>query len=209
MKKIIHLFVFLLLILVELSAFAQKNKHGIQYKFNIQKYRDSPQVTYYGWDFSNMKACDKNIYSYLIKDKNIPYWVHELNDIFSVNETRRKLDKNDYTADLSSIQDLYKSKNFQSFLTNDRYELAIDSIRAIVKNYDLPQKSGCGFVIIVENLNRVERFVSAYMTFFDIQTREVLWTTRMKGLPGGKSGVEVYYRSGFIEVYKYFFIRYY
>jgi len=64
-------------------------------------------------------------------------------------------------------------------------------------------------VIIVEFLNRLDRYATGYITFFDIKSREVIWATKMKGLPGGKHGPEEYYGNGIVELYVYFFGKYY
>lgn len=190
-------------------AIAQKDKCGIVFPMDVKKYVESSTVTWYGWDFSNFKICDKNVSNYLIKEQYIPEWISEMNKIFSVNTVRRDLDKPNFYSDLETIQKLYKKIDFHSFITDDMFELPVDSIVAIVKRYQLPQKEGAGFVIIIENLNKPQRYVSGYLTFFDIATKNVLWVTKMKGLPGGKWGVEQYYRNGILELYPYFFRKYY
>ena len=201
--------IFYLVTCVPSICLGQKEKCGIVYPINVKKYNELSSVIWYGWDFSNFKICDQNVYNYLIKDQYIPEWITRMNKLFSENEVRRDLDKQNFTSDLKTIQYLYKSKNFKDFLTFDKYELPIDSIKAIVKRYPLSQKSGAGFVIIIENLNKPERYVTGYLTFFDVATKEVLWATKMKGEPGGKWGAELYYRNGILELYPYFFRKYY
>lgn len=213
MKRLSAIFIsmsiFYLLTFIPSTCIAQNEKCGIVYPINVNKYDELSSVIWYGWDFSNFKICDKNVYNYLIKDQYIPEWITRMNKMFSENEVRRDLGKQNFSSDLKTIQDLYKTKDFKTFLTFDKFELSIDSIKSIVKKYQLPQKSGAGFVIIIENLNKPERYVTGYLTFFDIATKEVLWTTKMKGLPGGKWGAELYYRNGILELYPYFFRKYY
>jgi hypothetical protein len=213
MKTLSTLFVSMsmlyLLACIPAICLAQKEKCGIVYPIDVKKYNGTTSVIWYGWDFSNFKICDQSVYNYLIKDQYIPEWIARMNKMFSENEVRRDLDKQNFSSDLKTIQDLYKTKDFKTFLTFDKFELTIDSIKSIVKGYQLPQKSGAGFVIIIENLNKPERFVTGYLTFFDVATKEILWATKMKGEPGGKWGAELYYRNGILELYPYFFRKYY
>jgi hypothetical protein len=189
-------------------TYSQDRKHGIEYPIDVKNYINQDKVTWYGWDFSHFKITDHNAYGYVVKTY-IPKWVKKLNNYFPESQICRKLNKGNCSADLTSIQNLYQNVDEKSLEAQTLFELSVDSIKEIVKQYTLPQKEGAGFVIIVETMNRPQRFVTAYITFFDISTRELYWTTKMKGLPGGKHGVEQYYRNGMIEVYKYFFSKYY
>lgn len=204
-----HLTIIFYLVSFTMLVNAQKVKHGIENKLNLTKYVQSQEVVWYGWDFSNIKVCDSKIYSYVLTETLIPEWLEKLNNQFSINEMKRKLDKPIFSADLQTVQNLYKSKDYKQLLTSDKYELSLDSIKNIVSRYKLANKTGIGAVIILENINKPERYVSGYVTFFDIPTRELLWATKMKGLPGGKWGEELYYRNGLIEIYAYFFAKYY
>jgi len=206
MKRIILTVTLLIAIL---ASNAQEVKFGIQYQIDIQKYIEQQSVIWYGWDFSNFKVCDQNIKTYIVKDKYIPVWIEKMNDFFPEKHVRKELNKEFFSSNPNTIQNLYKQKNFREYLTDDKFELPLDSIKAIVKRYPLTEKSGAGFVIIVENLNKPERYVTGYLTFFDINTKEVLWTTKMKGQAGGKWGPEEYYRNGLVEIYPYFFRKYY
>jgi len=206
MKKLLTLAVICIVIN---CAYSQDKKYGIEYLIDINSYIHQNKVTWYGWDFSNFKITDHNTYSYMVKDEYIPSWLEKMNKYFPENQIKNRLDKEIFTANLITIQNLYQNVDVGSFESQGLYELSVDSIKKIVQHYDLPQKDGVGFVIIVETMNRPERFVTAYLTFFDCSTRKVLWTTKMKGLPGGKWGPEQYYRNGLIEVYKFFFSRYY
>jgi len=205
MKK---LFTFAITCFIISCIYSQDRKHGIEYPIDVMKYIQQDKATWFGWDFSHLKITDHNAYGYMVKNY-VPNWLKKLNKYFPESQIDNRLDKKIFSADLMTIQNLYQTVDDKFLESPTLYELSVDSIPKIVNKYNLPQKDGAGFVIIVETMNRPQRFVSAYLTFFDIATREVLWTTKMKGLPGGKTGPEVYYRNGLIEVYKYFFSRYY
>ncbi|NJN24832.1 MAG: hypothetical protein HC819_01985 [Cyclobacteriaceae bacterium] len=58
-------------------------------------------------------------------------------------------------------------------------------------------------------MNKPDRFTTAYITFFDIESKEVLWTTKTKGLPGSKWGYKYYWFEGYVECLKVFMSKYY
>lgn len=188
---------------------AQKIKEGIQYKPNVTAYLKADTLIWYGWDFSNLKVCDRNAYGYMVKDEYIPLWLEKMNSLVSENKVFRQTGKAVFYSDLSTIQNLYKTQEPTFFETAANYSIPIDSLKLLLKNYQLPQKSGVGFVLVVETMNKPERYVTGYLTFFDLATREILWATKMKGEPGGKWGVELFYRNGLIELYDYFMGKYY
>lgn len=190
------------------SSLGQGMKKGLNYPFKIQEFIKSDCVTWYGWDLSLCKIQDRGIYDFM-KEKYIPSWIQRLNKEISLNEVKRDLGKPCFLVDLLSIQNLYKEKKSKDFITHEYYEIPMDSIRKHVKNYQLPQSSGTGFTIIVESLNKPERFVTGYVTFFNIQSRELLWVIKMMGLPGGKHGFVEFYGNGIVELYVYFFGDYY
>lgn len=53
------------------------------------------------------------------------------------------------------------------------------------------------------------RYVTGYVTFFDIATRDVYYTTKMKGAAGSKSGFNLYWSNGIKRLTGYFFDAYY
>lgn len=67
----------------------------------------------------------------------------------------------------------------------ESYSFDIEKLKEIIQSYDLKESSGLGFVINAENFNKQHEYMTLYYTFFDIQTREILWTAKIKGEPGG------------------------
>jgi len=188
-------------------------KHGIEYKFDIKSYIQAKKVVWYGWDFSKSRMFDINKIqdAGLIKEKFIPAISERLNKRITPDEIHRKIDK-EVETDLLSIQNLYSTINYKDYITQKDYVFPIDSIKSHVKNYKLPQQDGVGFVIIIELMHktdRSDRFVTGYVTFFDIKTKELLWVTKMKGLPGSKYGFAMYWIEGIKELYEYFMGHYY
>lgn len=111
-------------------------------------------------------------------------------------------------VDNQSIQDLYKKLDYRNFIVLHNRNLTIDTIIIIVKNYTLPQNDGIGVIFIGEMFNDVKdpiRYFSAYMTFFDIQSREVYLSTKVKGRPGSNFGFTKYWVNGMTEALDIYF----
>lgn len=196
------------------SLQAQKNKKGIEYKFKIEAVKQASLVVWYGWDFSNSKMRDFKKFQEgeLILGRHIPAILAELEKLYQKERTKRATKKDSVIVDVTSVQDLYQKMDAKTFIVPRYKEIEIDSVKSIVKNYKLPQKEGMGLVIIIEMMNTEKdlgRFVTGYITFFDIATREVYYATRMKGLPGSKWGFDDYWVNGLTELHAYFFADYY
>ncbi|MBK7763295.1 MAG: hypothetical protein IPI46_07960 [Bacteroidetes bacterium] len=199
------------LFLINVKSVAQKYKRGSVYELNVDKLNNSNNVTWYGWDFSTVKITDFIPKSEVadIKERYIPAMIKLLNKEFSVDWVDRKLNKDTFSSNLSEIQMLHNKIDETTLITYDDYELTIDSIKAIVSSYKLSKKDGIGFVVIMENLNKPNRMVSSYPTFFDISSREILLTARMTGKPGSKYGFVKWWEEGILETLFYFIRKYY
>ncbi|MGQ0828803.1 MAG: hypothetical protein ACT4ON_10455 [Bacteroidota bacterium] len=63
-------------------------------------------------------------------------------------------------------------------------KISVDSLSAMIKKYELPEKEGIGSVIIFECFNREEKTETAYMVFFDIATRNILYSKDIESRDG-------------------------
>ncbi len=69
--------------------------------------------------------------------------------------------------------------------TVDYYRITKDKIAQHVKNYDTGNLQGLGVIIIIEDLNKTWEQASMWVTYFDMQTREVLLTEKISGTASG------------------------
>jgi len=66
------------------------------------------------------------------------------------------------------------------------FENAAAVVENIVSGYsNISKKEGIGVVFIIEYFNRTNQQTSAYVTFFDIASKDILFTERMTGKPRG------------------------
>ncbi len=190
---------------------AQKLKKGIVTIFDMKSIVEANNFVWYGWDFSHSRMNDyaKAMEGELIVTKYIPGMCERLNKRFPPEKVKDHLRKENVKYDLVSVQKLYKQLDPDQFIISDEYSISIAELKDIIQAYELPQNDGIGFVINVEQMNKPDRYVTGYATFFDIKTKEILWTTKMKGYPGSKYGFTMYWAEGVSEIYAYFIGDYY
>ena len=194
------------------SVSAQKMNKGIEYIFNVEPLKRSESIVWYGYDLAHSRMLDFKKF----EDGDIILKVHMpgiLAELEYMNSKKRMYEytrKENIIYDMTSIQDLYKTElTSQDFIANRGNEISIEDIKLICKNYVLPQENGIGLVIIIESFHKPEKYVTGYVTFFDIQSREILYATKMKGAAGSKSGFNLYWGNGIKRITGYFFDKYY
>jgi hypothetical protein len=69
--------------------------------------------------------------------------------------------------------------------TNDQNHLGESDIKAIIADYDFKNNSGIGIIFNVEAFNKLKDVSSVWVTFVNMDTKEVFFTERMTGQPGG------------------------
>lgn len=210
MKKILIL-ISVLIASTPYESFGQNKKGGIEYKKNIDKLISEKEIIYYGVDFSKCKISDAKWLgkTAIMKNIQIPEWIAILNKKYELSWITGNLRSGKISSDLNAIQMLCKDIKESELVSFATYSFPIDSVNSFVKSYKLTQTNGAGLVLIIENLNQPERYITGYWTFFDIETREVLYATKMKGLPGSKYGYSQYWKEGMVELYEYYFRDYY
>ncbi len=200
----------IIMLSISFSTKAQKRKSGLPIvEENTKSIVDADTIYYYGWDMANMKLSDG---TWVDKAEElrprISSIIGMLSDRFSPAYVSKALQK-EVQADLDVIQKLYIESDYKDFVTFNPYKLSKESLIEIVEGYELSDNSGVGLVIIAENMNKNERYTTAFVTFFDLETRQLLWVTKMKGLPGSKWGFSKYWYEGYLECFYYFLKKYY
>ncbi|MBK8610474.1 MAG: hypothetical protein IPL84_11195 [Chitinophagaceae bacterium] len=146
------------------------------------------EITFYGYDFSHFTLADaKRLYVAQDRDpagvnehpvKSIKVyvsaWVGYLLDKMDDNYFARKLKTSKVTFDFDHTLQVIRQLNDSNLVSFLKTTIHRDSIQTIVSNYQVKQKEGIGFAIIVECFNKDKEASSAYFTFFDIATKKVI-----------------------------------
>jgi len=70
--------------------------------------------------------------------------------------------------------ELYKDLKSPDLVTYKKWIVPKDSVNNCIKRLKISKGSGIGFVIIYECFDKDEQTISAFYTFFDIGTRQIL-----------------------------------
>jgi hypothetical protein len=107
--------------------------------------------------------------------------------------------------DIDMIKERNAEIDAKSRLTEDGFKtshLSSDMIQDIVDNYDIDEgMKGIGLVLIAESYSKPNVKGAYYVTFFDMESRQVLYTERMLGKPSG-FGLRNYWAGSYRDVLK-------
>lgn len=177
-----------------------------EYSFDFARVYDADTIYYYGYDFSNFGLAnpEKVGQEESIK-KFFVAWMHDIHEIYKKSDLEVLL-KTEVKKDLQLVQDRYKLIR-DEWITFEPHRFDTEKIKEIVKEYELNRTSGIGFVMIVENFNKEKEHVRVNYTFFDIATREVLWSVESKGEAMG-AGMTNHWSKGLEDAFTPFKIAY-
>lgn len=195
MKKILVL----CLLICSFSVFSQYYRRGIEYKYDLNKMMKDSTVTWFGFDYSHVIINDPNVNVKEIKPKLIPYWYMKLENEGCGKKIVKKCFKGKIIKeDYRTIQSLVAKVPEEKFIDIYRVPIEIDSIAPIVSNYKT-SGSGIGVVAIASEFRKGDISVYAFVTVFDIQTKEVYYVIKVRGKAGDKGGFGRFYQKGIRE----------
>lgn len=164
-------------------------------------------IIYFGFDYTYAKLTNsgKTDKSAIFVDKYLNPMNNILNnELLRVYDLRRWMRKSNMFQG-TNIYDNYRSMDINNFIVADNYCLSFEDIQKIVKSYVLNEKEGVGMVINVANLNKHKEYVDVYVTFFDIASREVMYSVEVTGKAGG-AGWGKHYATGINNAVRHMFI---
>ncbi len=177
---------YILLMLFSLLAMSSCSEEMILYKSETpdrERVFEADSIIYYGVDFSKVRLSNPEK---AMQDEELTKffgaWISWLDDEIPPKKyiARWLKKKERLVYERGIIQERFSLVPNDWVIIED-YSFPIDTVKRTLKTYDLKRKDGVGFVVNAENLNKRGEYVSAYYTFFDIKTREVLWSTKAKG----------------------------
>jgi hypothetical protein len=171
-------FILILLQLILFISFSYSQKSPIIESYSPLKEEvvNAKSVVYYGLDFSRIILTDPNKFG---EDQDLrkffPAWINDFHkEIIPGIHIKRWLRKGDnFDTELTDVQERFKLVP-SSWISLDKNSFGIDTLQKIINSYKLKRNEGIGFVIVLENFNKIEEYLTAYFTFFDIHTKEVL-----------------------------------
>jgi len=178
-------------ILVSILCCASWNKLNAQTTI-IEIFDKTTPITFLGIDFSNARYIGR---TGTVDTLEMIGLLNEMNDYilairkdYNVADALKK-DSVVYNYDL--VRSLNKKINPYTLITNNTdliNRLNKDSINNIIKNYPMQEDAaGIGMIYIVDNFFKRGEEVTICLSFFDMQTKQVLIAERMVGIAEGFS----------------------
>jgi len=140
---------------------------------------------FYGYDYTRLKINDEKRYG-----QNIMPFFPALSKLLLAEFNQKKFEimfrkgKGNIPFYPIPTESLNAKINNGKIVTNYCQKLLVDSLTAMIKKYELPDKEGIGSVIIFECFNREEKTETAHMVFFDIVTRTILYSKDIESRDG-------------------------
>lgn len=166
---------------ISVSAYAQHAGNRLPDQADLVRKCDT--LWYYGIDLSHLKVTDASKidrggqYCLVYPAAWVGYVEKELPP-YTLVQPELKKETFYYVPDEIQQHTLQLSPGF---IIAANYSFPLDTVYKAVKSYKLSRNSGLGLVIICENFNKNFESSSSWVTFFDIKTREVMWTVKVTG----------------------------
>ncbi len=201
--------ILLTILITNTFVFSQKIENGIELKSDINQILSAKDIVYYGWDLSCVKIYD---YKLIGKEKQLTPKVESilglLSEKFNPNYLSKKLNKNIISEmDMTKIE--LSKRDFSDLISFINFEMTIEDVGKIVNSYNVSQNSGIGLVFIPESMNQLDGFSTVFVTFFDIESKNLLWVTKMKAKPDGRRNFPKKWYIGFGDCFVFWYSKFY
>lgn len=161
------------------------------------------EITWYGLDFSNVRLIGAIGFKNPEKIKN--YYFDVWNSLILAEAGKYNLAKFFQKESINNYLDIVKERNTlpdsDELVIEIEHSFGAEKVRQIISEYDSGNKDGIGLVFIVESLNKHEEKAFTWVTFFDIQSEQVLLTQRFDGKARG-FGFRNYWAGAYHKIMK-------
>ncbi|NQT78208.1 MAG: hypothetical protein HQ565_10870 [Bacteroidetes bacterium] len=160
-------------------------------------------ITWYGLDFSNIKLIGSEGFTdpNAIKNQFFNSWNNLIISEPEKYNLAEVFSKSSVENDLSIVTERNTLPDPDKLVIEENYSFGEDEVKKIISEYDITGKEGIGLVFIMESFNKTKEQGYMWVSFFDIETKEVLLSKKMNGKVGG-FGIRNYWAKSFYNVMK-------
>lgn len=203
MKNNTSLFLFLIGLFISNFSIAQSQS---------DVFNPSTPITWLGVDFSEMKfigpasgwGSESTKSPAEMRDTYFMVWnefIQKEAKAYKVEEAVHR-ESVDWAIDVTRrINEKTNKKEIFSESNSEYQNITEDGVKKMVKNYDFKGKTGIGFVLIAEGMNKNLEEASYWATFVEMKSKKVLFTKRVTGKAGG-FGFRNYWLGSIKSVFK-------
>ena len=154
-------------------SMALSTSYGQTFDAKEQEVYDAKEFVFYGYDYTHFRLSDPKRIGQNIKNF-VFVWIDFCNGPVNEKDLSKWFLKDKVTIDQEQTIAMNMKLDNDILGSVSRFTLPKDSIQYYVSKYNIQEKEGIGFVIIFECFDKQTKTVSAYYTFFDIATKQVL-----------------------------------
>jgi hypothetical protein len=152
----------------------------------LNSYKHLP-FTFFGLDFTRSKMIGTQGFNnpQAIRDRLFYSWnliLHKERVKFNLQE---QLNVREYYTMFDWCASNNRQIPVEGLVTDYQYQLTEQDVIQHVNNFQNVPGHGLGVVFVVETFNKIGEVAIIWVTFFDIQSKQVLITTRRSGQPSG------------------------
>jgi len=164
---------------------------------------DVNEITWYGLDFSNVRLI--GAIGFKDPEKIKSYYFNAWNSLVIYENKKYKLNKFFHKDTVKQYLNVVSERNtlpkLDDLVIETAYAFDAEKVKQIISEYDSGDNEGIGLVFIVESLDKYNENASIWVTFFDIQTKQVLLTEKIDGKAGGY-GFRNFWAGAYFKVMK-------
>jgi hypothetical protein len=147
--------------------------------------KNEKSITWYGIDFTLARFTSVTEDPAVI----VSQYLKAINDLILAEPEKYNLktffSKTEVTPSVDQVNEKNAKIDPGTLVITDKYEVSLDDVKKVIKNYNTEGKTGMGLVFMAENLNKASQTGSYYVCFFDLATRDVIDARRMSAKAAG------------------------
>lgn len=166
-----------LLLLLPILGFAQ---HRTMKDFM----QENCDVIWFGLDFSKARLIGSEGFNdpVAIKEDYFRKWNHLMISEGDKYNWGNALQVSDLKFDYGVVDEVNDKVKVKTLVINKSYSIDESDIRDAVRAYNISEyKDGIGVTIVVESFDKIREQGFGYLTFFDVRTKQVLYTHKLVG----------------------------
>jgi hypothetical protein len=153
-------------------------------------FKEEVPVTWLGLDFSNTKLIgDREKFG---SESDLRHLLDAWNDLIVKEPDKYDIAKAVDRKKVENAIEVTKEHNAEvdvmAMFTDDQKDyihVSSDDVSQIVSGYDFKGKSGIGLMFVIESFSKLNEEGSMWVTFVNMDSKEVIFTERLVNKPGG------------------------
>lgn len=175
--------------------------------FSLFAFKDSTEndillaseLVWCGFDFSHVKCIGSEGFTNPqdVKDRFFDAWNDLVLNESDKYDIKKFYGKDAQINDLSVVSARNEIPEADELVIDEPYAFEEGQLERIIRQYNLSEaQEGLGLVYVVESLNKTEQHAVVNVVFFDIASKNIVWTKKYETKPGG-FGLRNYWAAAF------------